>query len=43
MVLRVDRPTIELWNALAGWLAEPSTIALRSSRNARGRNGIAAH
>ena len=19
MVLRVDRPTIELWNALAGW------------------------
>ena len=22
MVLRVDRPSIELWNALVGWLAE---------------------
>ena len=40
MVLRVGRPTIELWNAQSGW---PSTIAPLTSRNTRGRNGIAAH
>ena len=29
MVLRVDRPTIELWNVLAGW---PSRARLHSGR-----------
>ena len=42
MVLRVDRPTIELWNALAGW---PSWARLHPGRveTPGGRNGIAAH